>query len=191
LVQQAHSTFPLQPDSSPNSTLRIHTTTVVDGSKGTHTLDVLGGSYSFEKQFRTQMDLLARQICFRNKKWTQPLTELCGAAVDARVYLAFLFASNVDERRRASRGEDDDDEVMHGNNLGLQLINFILSRLDEAIAVVMDGFENGQTENDEEYWADASIAAAILCKRLLSVHKDLVGECVRPFCVRILPGTWG
>ena len=188
LIRQAQVNFPLQPDGSPNSMLRIHTTTVVDGSKRTHTLVVPAGGCDFENQMRNEMDLLVRRICFPDEKWAQSLTELCQSAMDARGYLALLLSTNITEGRTTTRDGENEYEVIHGSSFGLQIINFILPRLDDLIGVVIDALGKEQTNDDDNYWADVSAAAAILYKGLHGVHSGLISEKTRPFCVSKVPG---
>lgn len=187
LIRQAQATL-LPPDGSPDSLLRLQATTVVDGTKRTHTLAIPSGAYHFERQMKDEMDLLVRQFCFPSKNCTESRTQFCQAAMDARGYLAVLLSPIVNERRIPIREGDDEDGVIRGGCLAFQLVPTILSRLDDLTGLIMSGFGMEQTNDDQEYWTDVSTAAAIFYQGLDFVHRQLASQKARPFHVSVFRG---
>jgi hypothetical protein len=119
---------------------------------------------------REYFDQKIWQFCILNISCKRATTNLIQNALYGRAYLMYLSPYHVMEGERSFRN-------------GIQFISFVLSRINESISEVVDGFNKDHGRDDKIYWSEAATAVAILYYGLYQAQEVLEDPVTQPLCV--------
>ncbi|KAH8794864.1 hypothetical protein BGZ57DRAFT_867744 [Hyaloscypha finlandica] len=109
------------------------------------------------------------ESCVPNFFCKAPTTSFITSARFGRGYLAILLPCNVVQEAESSSNS-------------ILLFNLIVTRLDESITEIVDGFNKDKEPGDERYWSELSASLAILYFGLLEAQEGLKNHSIRRFC---------
>lgn len=150
----------------------IHITTS-KGLSNLHRLFTRGGFLPSNDHLKYQLDQIVWLYYVPNIRCKTATTSFITSALFGRGYLCILFAYNVMERV----------ETLPST---IRLLSLVLTRLDESISEVVNGFNKERLPDDERYWAEVSASLAILYPGLLNAREGLKCLAIKPICVSFL-----
>jgi hypothetical protein len=155
--------------SSVQNYVEINITTS-NGLPGSHRRLGEGELISCDAGLKRHFNQMVLKSCVPNIFCKTPTTSFITSAWFGRGYLAILLPCNIVQ------------EVESSSN-SILLFNLIVTRLDESITEVVDGFNKDKEPGDERYWSELSASLAILYFGLLEAQEGLKNHTIRPICV--------
>jgi hypothetical protein len=117
-----------------------------------------------------RIDEMVMKFCFPNVVSKPTTTTFMTSAWLGRRYLAFLFPCNVVQEAQSFTNS-------------LRLFNLFVTRLDEIISEIVNGFKKEKEPGDGTYWSELSVSLPILYFGLLHAQERYKAHPNRPICV--------
>ena len=130
---------------------------------------------SCDADLKRHFNQMVLKSCVPNIRCKDPTTSLIESAWFGRGYLAILLPCSVAQEAKSSYN-------------GIHLFNLAVTRLDESISNIMNGFKKEKEFGDESYWSELSASLAILYFGLLEALEGLKSHNIRPICVSYFLG---
>jgi len=125
---------------------------------------------SCDAGLKRRFNQMVLKSCVPNIFCKTPTTSFITSAWFGRGYLAILLPCNV-----VQEGESSSNSIL--------LFNLVVTRLDESISEIVDGFNKDKELGDERYWSELSASLAIIYFGLLEAQGGLKNHTIRPICV--------
>ncbi len=172
LVLQARMDYPLAPTSSYHTLLEIRES-CIDLGHERFNLNIDGDFSPENSSLRVQIDRSIEKIFSPYIPFTNPPTKLVSTAVLLRGYLSALSASLFVPGITYSLENSGDNDDRSRNGISVQLIYFLLNRLDELISIILFAFSRDAGRANEAHGRDFATTIAIAYIGMVGMSQQL------------------